>query len=224
MYSLIMKEPLITPKTEIIMGPMTLAELNRYKALKEELASQLDIIKTAFIKAGRILRQIRDERLYRGEFDTFEQFCRSMVGKDKRYVNRIIQAHDVIEELMLGGVKETELPNNERICRELANYPMPDMKKIWQRAKQLSLAAGKSHPDSITVREVAATVEGSPQAGRRQIIELVQRFEGIARKMKLTIGWGDMEPTEIERLRIALAEIAALAATHLEAIPKEFKA
>src|SRR5258708_38373104 len=78
-------------------GTHVRAELNRYNALKEELASQLDIINTAFIKAGRILSQIRDERLYRGEFDTFEQFCRSMVGKDKRYVNRIIQAHGVIE-------------------------------------------------------------------------------------------------------------------------------
>ena len=55
-----------------------------------------------------------------------------MVGKDKRYVNRIIQAHGVIEDLMLEGVKESELPNSERICRELAHYPMPDMKKIWQ--------------------------------------------------------------------------------------------
>jgi hypothetical protein len=141
-----------------------------------------------------------------------------------RYVNRIIQAHDVIEELMLGGVKETELPNNERICRELANYPMPDMKKIWQRAKQLSLAAGKSHSDSLTVREAAATAEGDPKARRRQIVELLQRFEGIARALKLTIGWGDMEPREIERLRKALAQIAAAVATHLEGIPKEFKA
>jgi hypothetical protein len=222
--SLIMKEPSITPKTEIIMGPMTPAERNRWKSLKEELASQLDIINTAFIKAGRILRQIRDERLYREEYDTFEKFCGSMVGKDKRYVNRIIQAHDVIDELLLGGVKETDLPNNERICRELANYPMPDMKKIWQRAKQLSLAAGKSHPDSITVREAAATIEGDPKARRRQIAELLQRFERIARALKLTIGWGDMEPREIERLRKALTQIAAATATHLEGIPKEFTA
>jgi hypothetical protein len=42
--------------------------------------------------------------------------------------------------------------------------------------------------------------------------------------MKLIIGWGDMEPREIERMRKALAQIAALATTHLEGIPKEFKA
>jgi hypothetical protein len=40
----------------------------------------------------------------------------------------------------------------------------------------------------------------------------------------LTIGWGDMELGEIERLRKTLPQIAALATTHLEGIPKEFKA
>lgn len=205
------------------MGPMSPAELNRYQALKEELASQLDMINTAFIKAGRILRQIRDERLYRGDFDTFEQFCRSMVGKDKRYVNRIIQARGVIEELLRQGVKESELPNHERACRELAEFPIPDMKKIYQKARQMSLAAGKSQPDSITIREAAATLEGSPEARRRQIVELLQRFEGIARAMKLVIGWGDLEPSDVARLRTALQAIASLAATHLEGLPEEFK-
>jgi hypothetical protein len=40
----------------------------------------------------------------------------------------------------------------------------------------------------------------------------------------LTIGWGDMELGEIERLRKVLPQITALATTHLEGIPKEFKA
>lgn len=201
---------------------MSAAELTRYKSLKEELANQLDIINTAFAKAGRILKQIRDERLYRGEFDTFEQFCRSMVGKTKRYVNHIIAAHGVIEELMLQGVKEAELPNSERLCRELAHYPMPDLKRIWQRAKQLSLHAGKSKPETILIREAAATVTGSPEARRRQIVELIQRFESIARSMRMMIGWGDLEPRDIKRIRAALETIGNAARTHLEGIPKEF--
>jgi hypothetical protein len=38
----------------------------------------------------------------------------------------------------------------------------------------VSLAAGKSTPDAMTVREAAATVVGSPEARRRQIGELAQ--------------------------------------------------
>lgn len=222
--SLVLRKPVAEkPKTEIIMGPMSRAELTRYSSLKAELADQLDIINTAFIKVGRIMSQIRDQRLYRGEFDTFEQFCKSIVGKDKRYVNRLIMAHDVVEQLMLEGIKESELPNSERVCRELANYPTADITKIYRRAKQLALTKGKAQPDTMTVREAAATLEGvSDEARRRQITELLQRFEGIARAMKLTIGWGDLEPPDVERLRAALETIASLAATHLEGLPKEF--
>lgn len=104
-------------------------------------------------------------------------------------MNRIIQAHGVVEELLLQGVKESKLPNNERIRRELANYPLPDIKKIYQRSRQMALSAGKATPDSITVREAAASLDGvSKEARQRQIIELIQRFERIARMMILTIG------------------------------------
>jgi hypothetical protein len=41
--------------------------------------------------------------------------------------------------------------------------------------------------------------------------------------MKLVIGWGDMEPAEIERLRKALTQILSLANIHLEGIPQEFR-
>ena len=87
----------------------------------------------------------------------------------------------------------------------------------------MALAAGKSLPDSMTVREAAATVEGSPEARHRQIVELIQRFEGIARRMKVgSIGWGDMEPKDIMRLRAALEVTAWLAGNHLAGLPREF--
>ena len=71
----------------------------------------------------------------------------------------------------------------------------------------MALSAGKATPDSITVREAAASLDGvSEEARQRQIIELIQRFERIARMMTLTIGWGDLQPKDIARLASALSE------------------
>jgi hypothetical protein len=53
-------------------------------------------------------------------------------------------------------------------------------------------------------------------------IELIQRFERIARMMILTIGWGDLQPQDIARLGSALMKIQTLTETHLESIPREF--
>jgi hypothetical protein len=108
--------------------------------LKEELMSHIDIINTSLSHMGKVMREIRDQRLYRAEYRTFEDFCKSLVHKDKRYMNRVIQAADVIEELMLQGVDKDELPNSERICRELANYPTSSLKLIYKRARQMALA------------------------------------------------------------------------------------
>jgi hypothetical protein len=215
-----MKEFEIVPEEPT--GPLTYSELVRYNALRKDLTDQLEIIHTAFRKVGRILRQIRDERLYRGDYSSFEQFCQQVIGKGKRYLNQIIQAEGVVNELLFEGINERELPNSERICRELAQYPKPEMKKIWQKARQLALASGKAQPDSITVREAAATIEGSASARDRQAVELVQRIESIQRMLKMTIGWGDLSPKHIERLRTALNHIVTLANTHLQGIPKEF--
>jgi hypothetical protein len=77
----------------------------------------------------------------------------------------------------------------------------------------------------MTIREAAASIEGVSDAARRkQIAELLHRFGAIARKMKLgsIIGWGDMEPKDIERLRSALEIIAWLAKNHLDSLPAEF--
>jgi hypothetical protein len=53
-------------------------------------------------------------------------------------------------------------------------------------------------------------------------IELIQRFERIARMMILTIGWEDLQPKDIARLGSALMKIQVLTETHLEGIPREF--
>jgi hypothetical protein len=43
-----------------------------------------------FLQVGLDLAQIRDERLYRAEFPTFEAHCRARWAYGRRYVNRLI--------------------------------------------------------------------------------------------------------------------------------------
>jgi hypothetical protein len=209
-------------ETEIVgrmEGPLSRAEETRYKALKEKLVEKMDIISTAFVEMGAILRQVRDERLYRSEFTAFEDFCRQYVGASKRYVNRIIQAEGVIDALLEAGEDKGTLPNSVRLTRELALYPKAEMQKIWQMAKQLALADGKAKPDSNTVREAAAKLESSPQAVERATEALIQKIEGIDRALRVSIGWEFLGPREVARLKKALGHIVAKAAALLKSAP-----
>src|SRR5215471_14751379 len=99
--------------------------------------------------------EIRDQRLYREEFNTFEEFCRETLGRSKTQVNRMIQAGDVIKGLMAAG--EIVMPDCFRIAYELAHYPKRDRAMILKRATQIA-ERNDEKPDYKTIREAALDI------------------------------------------------------------------
>jgi hypothetical protein len=56
-----------------------------YEYLKIEIIQDIQAGLNAFQRAGKKLIRIRDERQYREEYDTFEDFCKATLGKSKTY-------------------------------------------------------------------------------------------------------------------------------------------
>lgn len=103
-----------------------------------------------FVKVGVALMDIRDRRLYRHEFGTWEQFCREVTGQSKTHANRTILAACVVNDLAVrladcpggGGAGDVPLPHCEALARELARITEPeDRLNLWRRL--LSEAGGK---------------------------------------------------------------------------------
>lgn len=81
----------------------------------------IENLKAAFWAAGKALQIIRDARLYRVDYATFEAYCEERWGIHRRYADRLIQAWPVAEILSPIGLKKlTEgqvrelVPVNER--------------------------------------------------------------------------------------------------------------
>ena len=201
---------------------LTPSELIRYEALKQELHERLDLANSELYRAGKIARAIRDERLYRDEYPTFELFCKEEMGKGRRIINRIIQAQGIIDVLLEEGFPQEGVPESERALRYLGEFSPPDMKNIYSQAQKLAASRGKIKVDPKSIRDAAKTVLGSERQRDKQKKELFQRFKHILRMLKLTFGWGDFLPEEVIKLRNDLAEIIVLAQEHLASIPKEF--
>ena len=68
------------------------------------------------------LMEIRDGRLYRAEFGTFEEYCQERWGWGRNYINKLIASAEVVENL---GTIVPKLPATERQARPLAPLP-PD--------------------------------------------------------------------------------------------------
>jgi hypothetical protein len=115
---------------------LTVDQRTRYKTLKREIQADIETGIAAFERVAAKLFIVRDEKLYREEFDTWEEFCRETLGKSKTHVNRMIQAHDVIRGLLAAG--EVVRPESEHLARHLSKYLKRDRQLIWRRAKQIA--------------------------------------------------------------------------------------
>lgn len=72
----------------------------------------------------------RDNRLYRAEYDTFEQYCRERWSFKRDYANKLIASSKVIENLNTIVSK----PVTESQARPLSKLPAKEQKEVWQEA------------------------------------------------------------------------------------------
>ncbi len=110
-----------------------------------------------FYAVGTALLTIRDQRLYREDHNTFEDYCRTRWGMTRTHADRMISAASVVADLTPIGVSGgsstiVELPANEAQARPLAALPSEQRAAAWQEAVQTA-------PDGkVTGAHVAATV------------------------------------------------------------------
>jgi hypothetical protein len=87
------------PEKELAVIPLSCSE-------KEKLAEcEATISKgwPTFISVGKALAEIRNAKLYRGEFSTFEAYCREKWQYQKVYVYRLISAAELVTQLLPMG-------------------------------------------------------------------------------------------------------------------------
>lgn len=104
-----------------------------------------------FVEVGCALAAIRDERLYRAEHGTFEEYCRERWGIERRQAYRLIDAAATVTNVSLGT--QTEPPQHERQARPLTRLEPAEQIAAWQEAVDTA-PNGK-----VTAAHVAEVVE-----------------------------------------------------------------
>jgi hypothetical protein len=111
----------------------------------------------AVVDAGLALARIRDGRLYREEFDSFEAFCQAKWEYGRRYVNRLICAAQIFRKLGTGS--SLLKPERETQVRPLVGLAPEQVQLAWERAVQ------KATGGRITERLVKKAVQELQLAG-----------------------------------------------------------
>lgn len=133
----------------------TLSESEQTKL--QQLETVIQRGKQSFIEVGTALMEIRVNRLYRGEFKTFEEYCQSKWGFTRNFAHMQIQS----AEIASGLLTVVNIPN-EGTAREFISVPSEDRPVVAEQAKVIAAGQGRDTINSRDVKEAKAKRRSGP--------------------------------------------------------------
>jgi hypothetical protein len=123
---------------------LTIIEVNNLTELEATIEKNLK----SFYEVGFALMQIRDNKLYRQTFTTFEGYCKEKWGMNRDYANKLIRSSEVINNL------DTTVSISERALRPLTKIKDPEeQRRVWGVSLETA-------PDGkVTAQHVETTIE-----------------------------------------------------------------
>lgn len=123
-----------------------ISKQSRYEVLKEKIRNWWE----DRFKVGAALQEIRDQKLYQHEHETFEEFCQQEYGFERAHAYRLIGFAEVKASVQMSPMGDKL--ENERQARALA--PVPEEKRL----EVLETVAAKGPVTAKAITEVAKQV------------------------------------------------------------------
>ena len=127
--------------------------------LRTELEQQ---VRTGFVLRGRALEKIKQLKLYRDNYASFESYCDAVFGFTTLYINRCItaaQTYYLIAEYLETNSLDDPKPTKQSQLRPIfqAHLTPIEAGEVWVMA--VSLAMGKVPPASVVKEAVKAYLQ-----------------------------------------------------------------
>jgi len=138
----------VTLENQTLEPILTPLETDRFDVLE----ATIDLGARHFVAVGEALREIRDSKLYREDFKSFEDYCESRWDFTRQRAGQLIRAFQTSENLETVGFQiETE-----RQARTLGQLEPEDQRVVVQVVRAVT---GKAHPSSAELTAFAETVQ-----------------------------------------------------------------
>jgi hypothetical protein len=154
-----------------------------------------------FVEVGQALLAIRDQRLYRQTFPTFEAYVQERWDLSRPHAYRMIDAAVVVEHV--AGTSDT-VPENEAQARPLASLPAEEQAAAWQDALK-SAPKGK-----VTAAHVQDAVNRRTRRTQEPPTRTVHAVQGGAQEAPQHAPRSQPQGTQARRLRVQDALVRLL--------------
>lgn len=142
----------IVPVNHEVDGPLSPIEVQTLEHYEQIITQGIQ----TFVEVGHALLSIRDQRLYRQSYGTFEDYLSQRWDLSRPHAYRMIDAAVVVENLSpIGDI----VPVNESQARPLASLPPEQQREVWQEAVKTA------PPSGITAKHVQETVKRAKATG-----------------------------------------------------------
>lgn len=122
------------------------------------LETEMEADRAAFARFAENLAIIRDKRLYRAEYRSFDDYCTERWQLTRRHVDRLIASAEAVADLDPLG-----LISNERVARALGEIADPVARKaVWAAAVK---AVGAEHVTAAIVKGAQTVLETAQATG-----------------------------------------------------------
>jgi len=146
-----------------MQASITKIEQARLKKCEEKIERGLE----TFFEVGAALLEIRDTRLYRGGYSTFEDYCRERWGMSRQRAHQYIEASEVVGNLST----IVDIPSTESQARELVALKPEYQAGAWARVLENAHGRGNG---KITASDIRKVVEGMPDIEKR-VVKLISK-------------------------------------------------
>ena len=186
-------------------------EQNRAIKLDRQIIEDRDAINKHFKRMAQNLAEMHSRRLYFAfGFFTFEEYCQKRLGKSRQYIYKIMQAYDTMKFLANQGVSEEDTDAlSERLVREIRVLPLYKQAAVAKAVARIKRQQGRA-ATIIEVQAEAAKIDGDEDQVKieRQQKEVLSKFEGMARGLKVGLTADTLTEDFRRRLTVALMAIA----------------
>jgi len=152
-----MTKAVVTQETGLETAELTESERRRLA----DCEARLERFGAAWLEAAEALREIRDRKLYRERYGSFEAYCEDR-SFSRRHGYRLVTAAEVrgriLPSIECDPMGHIAAPSSERQLRELGRLPKGQQAEAWRQAVQ---AAPDGRPSGADVAAVVATIKGS---------------------------------------------------------------
>ena len=156
------------------LSPLTTRERRDFERAERTIARGLK----SFLEVGSALKQILDERLYRQQFRSFEEYCARRWDFSRIRAYQICAASEVAASL--STIVNIPLPENEAQTRPLTRLKDPAQ---WRRAWQAAVKVAAAEKRPVTARDTEEAVRRLDGNGRIEpasadLVRSVYEFQG----------------------------------------------